>query len=158
VLITKSAQYGIGRHIYYLSADQILNAMKYSTIMVAPLVLATMLARLSFCAFLLATFGPKKIARIILWIAIISQVLVNLSQVILQYAVCGIHVTAIWNRNPEIKCVSFSVIIDYLYFLSAWNSFSDLFLTIFPAVLLRDIKISRKKKIIIMALLCLSGL
>jgi hypothetical protein len=157
VLITKSAQYGIGRHIYYLSPDQISNATKYSTILVGPLVLATMLARLSFCAFLLATFGPKKIARIILWIAIISQVLVNFSQVVLQYVICGTHVTAIWKRPPEIKCLNFSVVTDYLYFLSAWNAFSDLFLTIFPVVLLRDIKINRKKKAVIMVLLCLSG-
>jgi hypothetical protein len=132
--------------------------MKYTTVMVGPLVFATMLARLSFCAFLLATFGPKKIARVILWIAIGSQVLINLSQVILQYSACGTHITAIWNRNPSVKCVNYSTIINYLYFLSAWNTFSDLFLTIFPAVLMRDIKITRKKKLIIMVLLCLSGL
>jgi len=157
VLITKSCQYGIGRHIYYLSPDQILNAMKYTTVMVGPLVFATMLARLSFCAFLLATFGPKKIARVILWIAMVSQVLVNLSQVIIQYAACGTHISTVWNRNSETKCVSYATMINYLYFLSAWNTSSDLFLTIFPAVLMKDIKIARKKKLIIIVLLCLSG-
>jgi hypothetical protein len=132
--------------------------MKYTTVMVGPLVFATMLARLSFCAFLLATFGPKKIARVILWVAIGSQVLINLSQVIIQYSACGTHISTIWNRNPNIKCVEYRTMINYLYFLSAWNTFSDLFLTIFPAVLMRDIKITRKKKLIIMVLLCLSGL
>jgi hypothetical protein len=118
VLITKSCQAGLGRHIYYLSPEQIQNTMKYITIMVGPSIIAIMLARLSFCAFLLATFGPKKIARIILWAAIISQILINMSQFILQYASCGIHFAAQWDHTIHAKCVNFGIIIKYIYFLS----------------------------------------
>jgi hypothetical protein len=142
--------------------------------MTGPVILSLVFARASFCLFLLSVIGAKKYVRTLLWAALISQALVNISQVILEFSSCGSHITAIWDHSVPAKCVNFITIIDYLYFLSglyhyspgsvisncliAWNACTDLFLTILPALLLKGIQIDFKKKIVIMILLCMSAL
>jgi hypothetical protein len=66
VLNTKACQWGLGRHLYYLSLEQALNLQKYANIMVGPLVLSVTLARASFCLFLLSALGATGVIRTIL--------------------------------------------------------------------------------------------
>jgi len=157
-LSTRACYWGLGRHIYYLSPDQITNVVKYIILMIAPGVLAVALGRISFCLFLLSAVGVTRIVRVILWTLLILQALVNVTQIILEYSSCGLHIAALWDPTIHVKCIPFKSISDYLYFLSAWNTSTDLFLTILPAYLLKDLSIEFRRKIIAIILLCLSGL
>jgi hypothetical protein len=177
VLTTRGVHWGLGRHIYYLAPVQIQNAVKYVVLMDAPVVIACSLGRASFCLFLISTVGAKKAVRVILWVTLILQALINATQIVLLYCSCGLQMSALWDPSIPAKCLSYASMSDYLYFLgglypfssysesksptdslTAWNAFTDLFLTIFPAYLLKDLNIERKKKIVIMILLCVSGL
>jgi hypothetical protein len=118
VLTTKACQWGIGRHIYYLTPEQIMNALMYSVLLVGPLNLSTVLGRASFCLFLLSAIGTNLHVRILLWAALISQALINMSMIILQYSGCGSHLTAVWDTSIHAKCISYSMMIKYIYFTS----------------------------------------
>jgi len=157
-LITKSCSWGLGRHIYYLSGEQITNIAKYIILAIVPGVLAVALGRASFCLFLISALGVDPIVRVILWITLILQALVGVTEIILQYSSCGNHIAALWDPQIHAKCIPIVSIIDYLYFLSAWSSLTDLFLTILPAYLLKNVKMQLRKKIVAMILLCISGL
>jgi len=154
--MTKACQWGLGRHIYYLSPEQIMNVLKYTILLSGPMMLSVMLGRVSFCFFLLSTVGTENLIRVLLWTALISQVLVNICYIVVQYSSCGSHITALWDNTVHAKCVPYNTMIDYLYYNSAWNAFTDLFLTVLPAVLLKGLKIQLRKKIVATILLCVS--
>jgi hypothetical protein len=116
-LVTRGLHWGLGRHIYYLSPDQIQNAVKYIVLMTAPVVTGVMLGRISFCLFLLSTVGAERSVRATLWITLILQALVNVIAIILQYSSCGLHFSALWNHSIHARCLSYQSIYDYLFFL-----------------------------------------
>jgi hypothetical protein len=104
--------------MYYLSEEQFMNAFKYGVVlMTAPLIIGTALGRISFCLFLLSAIGTAKATRVILWITIIFQVLVNGSANILLYSSCGLQIAAEWNPTIQANCIPYHSRIDYLYFL-----------------------------------------
>jgi rhodopsin domain-containing protein len=116
--MTESYCWGFGRHIYYLSPDELLQIRKYNIIATGPLLASAMFGRISFCHFLLNTIGTEKVVRKLLYTALASQALVNVIGVILSYGACGSHVTANWDRRIQASCMSFTAQIYYLYFLS----------------------------------------
>jgi len=157
VITTKACQWGIGRHIYYLAPEQIMNALKYSVFLVGPLNLCVILGRASICLFLLSAIGTEPRVRILLWAALISQAIVGVFFIILQYSSCGSHLTAIWDLKVHAKCISYHTMIKFIYFAGAWNAFIDLFITIIPAVMLKGLQLPLKKKVVVIILLCISG-
>jgi len=157
-LTTRGVHWGLGRHIYYLTPTQIQHSIEYVILMDAPVIVAATLGRISFCLFLINTVGAEKSVRRLLWVAIVLQILVNATHVIAFYCSCGLKINALWDLSIHAKCLSYSSMSDYLYFLGAWNAFTDLFLTVLPAYLLKDLNVERRKKFIIMVLLCISGL
>jgi hypothetical protein len=175
-LTTRGVHWGLGRHIYYLTPTQIQHSIEYVILMDAPVIVAATLGRISFCLFLINTVGAEKSVRRLLWVAIVLQILVNATHVIAFYCSCGLKINALWDLSIHAKCLSYSSMSDYLYFLgglypfsysanksladnlTAWNAFTDLFLTVLPGYLLKDLNVERRKKFIIMVLLCISGL
>lgn len=83
------------------------------------------------------------------------QVLINVTCVIMIYAQCGSTVAALWG-GAEAKCLDPVVQTDYGYFQSAFNSASDLFLTILPAVVIWSLQLRPLVKAGLSVLLCLS--
>jgi hypothetical protein len=122
-VITKGCYWGLGRHIYYLSPEQIPNAFKYGVIiMTAPLLVGGALGRISFCLFLLSTLGTVLSTRVALWITIVLQILVNGSANILLYSSCGTQVVALWDQTVQADCIPYQRRINYLYFLSGLHA------------------------------------
>jgi rhodopsin domain-containing protein len=122
-LVTKGIFWGLGRHIYYLSPVQIQNVVKYIVLMNAPVIVGVSLARASFCLFLLNTIGAERRVRLIIWITLILQGLVNVSQLILFYSSCGTHMNALWDVTVQAKCLPYTAMVNYLYFLGGLYPF-----------------------------------
>ena len=176
VLTTRGVHWGLGRHIYYLQPEQVQNTIKYVVLMDAPVIVASTLGRTSFCLFLLNTVGAQKSVRVILWVTIVLQLIINFLHIILLYCSCGVQMNALWDLSVHAKCLTYTSMSDYLYFLggeypfssliskspvdalAAWNALTDLFLTVLPGYLLKDLNVERRKKYVIMVLLCISGL
>jgi rhodopsin domain-containing protein len=117
-LVTRSCYWGLGRHIYHLSQEQIMNTFKYIVLATAPAVLAVALGRASFCLFLISVIGVDENVRVILWITLVFQALVSATEIILQYSSCGPHIAALWNPMIHVKCIPNQSVLDYIYFLS----------------------------------------
>ncbi|KAI9706884.1 MAG: hypothetical protein M1820_004663 [Bogoriella megaspora] len=139
-----------------------------------------MLGRISFASFLLAVLGPTdRWFRISLWVIIVVQVLQDAAIIIELFTQCGTHTSALWdpNLNPAELCIPLTLQTFLAYFSSgtpasnhlfmgvghkanyqflAFNSLSDLWLTILPALVLRSLSLHRNTKWALAAVLCLS--
>lgn len=148
--------------------------MRYAFLLPGWGIASPMFGRISFCLYMLDFVVHNKIIKIILWLSIVCQLLFNVATIVVVYSQCGSHFDAIWDPSISAHCLSPSVQTNVSYFqcgkfdimsypnavrdwrAKAWNSFTDLYLTIIPAVLLRTLRIERVKKFTIIFLLSLS--
>ncbi|PMD47082.1 hypothetical protein L207DRAFT_606140 [Hyaloscypha variabilis F] len=154
-LITHAVSWGIGRHIYYLTPIETINAIKFEFIAQTPGIVAPTLARVSFAIYLLKFVGTSKLRRYLLWSVVWSQVIVNIIQIVLILAQCQ-HFAALWNPAVGGKCWSRKVQVYSGYFLGALNCTHDLILTFLPVVVLKDLNITRRIKVILGVLMGMS--
>ncbi|KAI5203880.1 hypothetical protein E4T39_03931 [Aureobasidium subglaciale] len=162
VFLQVSFTNGLGRHVYFLEPDQRYLALKYGFISLVWSYLCPLFGRLSFCAFLLcvAETDPRT-KKWPIWMFIVLQIIVNVLACILLLSTCGTHLEDIWLLNLGNYfeyCLPIQVQTDYAYFAGfiAFNTFTDLFLTIQPAMLIVHTKLATSNKIGVASLFCLS--
>ncbi|KAI5271306.1 hypothetical protein E4T47_05372 [Aureobasidium subglaciale] len=151
---------GLGRHVYFLEPAQRYLALKYGFISLVWSYLCPMFGRLSFCAFLLcvAETDPRT-KKWPIWTFIVLQIIVNVLAPVLLLSTCGTHIEDMWLLNLGNYfeyCLPVQVQTDYAYFAGSFNTFTDLFLTIQPAMLIVHTKLATSNKIGVASLFCLS--
>ena len=155
-MITESYQHGFGRHSIFLTSHQQINATKWIFISQGLGVVAPMFGRLSFCLYMLQIVGHSSVwQRWSLLVMMLLQFLINTSCVIMIYAQCGTHVSALWGTEMA-TCLDPIYQTNYGYFQSAFNSFADLYLTLLPALIIWNLEIKPLVKAGLSFLLCLS--
>ncbi|KAI7568929.1 hypothetical protein KC319_g3382 [Hortaea werneckii] len=162
-IITHAVVCGFGRHLVWLSPIGITQSVKWGVIAIGPAMVAPTLARISICfsmMFLVDT--DSRVKRWPLWAVIAGQVLVNVAGVTLFYAQCGNKLSMIWSLAHFYEffdvCLDPIAQRDYNYFLGSFNCVVDAFLAILPAILIRHTSLSRRSKIGVGCLLCLTCL
>jgi hypothetical protein len=127
---------------------------------------------MSFAIYLLKFVGTSKFRRYILWSVVWTQAVFNIIQLILIFAQCE-HFAALWNPAVGGKCWSRNVQVYSGYFLGGkslqlkalmlsllievgLNCVHDLILTFLPIVILKDLNITRRVKIILGVLMGMS--
>ncbi|THZ01875.1 hypothetical protein D6C92_00952 [Aureobasidium pullulans] len=160
VFLQVSFNNGLGRHVYYLEPDHRYNALKYGFISLVWSYLCPMFGRLSFCAFLLCVaHTDPRAKKWPIWTFIVLQVLINVTAAILLLSTCGSHLEDLWmlNIGAYFKyCLDIDIQSNYAYFAGAFNTLTDLFLTIQPAILIMHTKMRMGNKVGVASLLCLS--
>ncbi|KAF8854037.1 hypothetical protein BDZ45DRAFT_628217 [Acephala macrosclerotiorum] len=154
--LTASVHWGLGRHTSFLSDDELLNSMKFVILCQGWGIASVSFGRISFCLYLLQFIGSSRTRKWLLYFFVGTQVLFNALTIILLYAQCGNHAEALWNPNLGVKCWSPLVQRDFGFFQSAWNSLTDLFLTILPATIVWNLNLGRMQKLGVFMLLGLS--
>ena len=97
-LLTAAKYYGLGRHMWTLSASNRTQALRYITIQEAIACLTPYWGRVSFSITMLLLLGPTaKAKRSILWTVIAVQTVINAITIIQIWAQCGTHPAALWN-------------------------------------------------------------
>ncbi|THV90666.1 hypothetical protein D6D27_05720 [Aureobasidium pullulans] len=94
-----------------------------------------------------------------IWTFIVLQVLINVTAAILLLSTCGSHLEDLWmlNIGAYFKyCLDIDIQSNYAYFAGAFNTLTDLFLTIQPAILIMHTKMRMGNKVGVASLLCLS--
>lgn len=159
--ITLAVRHGFGRHIGHLSIPQIEETMKYGAWSLLPGFLSVMFGRISFCCTVL--FLTRTDPRMPTWpihASIALQVLVNCLGVILFYVQCGRNLDTFWTITKQINyeeyCWDPEVQTKYQYVMGSFNTVTDFFLAVLPAILIEHTRLSRKSKIGLAFLLCLS--
>ncbi|KAI7481989.1 hypothetical protein KC351_g6053 [Hortaea werneckii] len=162
-IITHAVVCGFGRHLVWLSPIGLTQSVKWGVIAIGPAMVAPTLARISICfsmMFLVDT--DARVKRWPLWAVIAGQVLVNVAGVTLFYAQCGNKLSMIWSLAHFYEffdvCLDPIAQRDYNYFLGSFNCVVDAFLAILPAILVKNTSLSRRSKIGVGCLLCLTCL
>jgi hypothetical protein len=121
---------------------------------------------MSFAIYLLKFVGTSKFRRWTLWSVVWTQAVFNIIQLVLIFAQCE-HFEALWNPAVGGKCWSRNVQVYSGYFLGGMslplksldvhpllmdvglNCIHDLILTFLPIVILKDLNITRRVKVIL---------
>ncbi|KAI4718498.1 hypothetical protein E4T48_05334 [Aureobasidium sp. EXF-10727] len=151
---------GLGRHVFYLEPDKRYLALKYGFISLVWSYLCPMFGRLSFCAFLLCVAKTDPLTKKWpIWTFIVLQIIVNVMACILLLSTCGTHLEDMFLLhlgNYFNYCLKIDIQTNYAYFAGAFNTLTDLFLTVQPAILIMHTKLATSNKVGVASLLCLS--
>lgn len=109
-LATRSVNWGFGKHVYYLSREQVLQAIKYQYMAQPFAYMALVFGRVSFAVSLLMIMATNKLRRWILYGLIIGQFLINIIFVFLGLGQCS-PPAKYWNRKMPGSCMSPKVIV-----------------------------------------------
>ncbi|TKA72549.1 hypothetical protein B0A55_07756 [Friedmanniomyces simplex] len=170
--ITWAVHYGLGRHMLSLTAEQREQVLRIGAWSLLCGFLSPMAGRVGFGVTILCLAGTdSRVKKWPIWLFIAGQFIVNISAVIVFYSQCGSDVGLVWSAmaHPEnaakyhAKCLnrmslSAKLQTDYGYFQGSFNTLTDVFLTALPAILIGHTKLSKKTKIGLACLLCLSVL
>ena len=164
-LSTASVSAGIGRHSYYLSAQETSQAIKLNSIAFVPGMLSLAVPKLAVACLLERLLSPKhgqKWRRTVLYTLSISCVVIAVLCSVMFWAQCK-PAAGLWSLTIKARCWNPSVYINlaffasgnslhpplsgYMLILSAWFVFVDLFLALYPMTVLLKLNMSMKKKI-----------
>ncbi|KAF2172908.1 hypothetical protein M409DRAFT_16863 [Zasmidium cellare ATCC 36951] len=159
-IITRAVSTGFGRHIIYLTLEEVQKTMKFGILSLMFDILSPTIGRISFAyTLLMITRSDPRTKTWPIWMFIVLQVLVNFVGITLFYVQCGSHSNVYWNVMEQVSyhdyCWSPKIQTRYGYFMGAFNVVTDAFLAVFPALLIEQTRLSRKTKI---GLWCLLGL
>ncbi|KAK3365414.1 hypothetical protein B0H63DRAFT_112484 [Podospora didyma] len=155
--VTYMASIGGSRHVFYLTPEQTLLAVKYSWIS-QPWAIFTFATGKASVAFLtLRIIGRNTVWRkYMLWFIIATITIVNGLGCIITFVQCD-PPRALW--TPELaltaSCWDPSVQLHYNYFLSAYNILVDIVLAVLPATFIANLSLPLKKKVALCILLSL---
>lgn len=126
-------------------------------------ILSPTIGRISFCyTLLMITRSDRRSKTWPIWTFIALQLLVNCVGVTVFYAKCGSRLDVYWNLMLQVNyhdyCYSPKIQTKFGYFMGSSNVVTDAFLAAYPAVLIETTRLSRKTKIGLWCLLCLSAL
>ncbi|KAK3312507.1 integral membrane protein [Apodospora peruviana] len=154
--VTYMASIGGARHVYYLSREQTLLAVKYSWISQPWAILVFATGKSSVALLTLRLIDRISVwRRYVLYFVIVTIFIACSLVVIFTFVQCK-PAYALWTPGTNATCWSSDVILRYNYFLSAWNITVDVTLAVLPATFIGRLKnLGRAKRIAICVLLSL---
>ncbi|KAK0515842.1 hypothetical protein JMJ35_001876 [Cladonia borealis] len=141
------------RHLFYLSPQQQLQAVKYNWISQPWGIFGFATGKISVALLILRIMGPNTIWRKwILYGCMASVLVINAIGSILTFVQCN-PPRALWTPTIHAHCWNPKVQSDYAIFLSSWNVFIDVVLAMLPISILWPLTLSLRKKISLSVLL-----
>ncbi|KAI1465193.1 uncharacterized protein F4812DRAFT_462036 [Daldinia caldariorum] len=153
-LCSMAISYGLGRHIQYLSDDDLVNCLYYSAIQRAPGILSFTLPKLSVVIFLSKLMGNMKRGRWFLYSVITILFITSLMGIVIFLAQCR-PMDHLWHPLSPADCVSATVLDAISYLCGSWSAFTDIVLASFPIYLLWNLQMKPSKKISTMIVMAL---
>ncbi|KAK2603347.1 hypothetical protein N8I77_009811 [Diaporthe amygdali] len=164
-LNTVSVSYGIGRHVYYLSDDDIVDTLYYESILRPIGIAAIFLPKLAVVILIIRLMGTAKRGVWCLYSVIGILFITFALAIILFFAQCS-PADHLWHPFSPADCFP-SYVIDgsayvaaYMeawklisFIFGAWSAFTDFVLAVFPATILWNLQMKRSKNISIMLLM-----
>ncbi|KAJ0108471.1 hypothetical protein J7T55_002075 [Diaporthe amygdali] len=132
-----AVQDGLGRHVTNLPPTKAHHAVLWSMIGFCFTLLSIALPKVAVVALLIRLMSPSRIHRHLLWClaGLCSLVLIG-------------HVPIIWTLcNTDSGCWNANIFLVYSIFAGTYSAFVDIYLSVYPAVVLFKLKMKRKKKV-----------
>ena len=117
---TKTCAAGLGRHMQYLTVDELVEALHIGYLSLLWGFLSPMAGRLAFCTFMIWVAGSDTtIKKWPIYFFIGLQIVANIAQVILALVQCGNDMDLMWDitryAERNVKCWSPIIQTDYGY-------------------------------------------
>ena len=180
-LITEGVRWGIGRHAHSLSEHQLMQATKFEFLSQPWGILCGALGRISFTLFLLNFIGASRAKKYLIWSLITLQIIINLATTIQVLVQCE-KVPMLWDRSLGQRCMDPKVQEYVGYFqgglsrvwtvipnrisnhtvlwltahFPAFNSLSDMILSLIPVSIVMKLKLERGLKLSLAFVMSLS--
>ncbi|KAH8691904.1 hypothetical protein BGW36DRAFT_400054 [Talaromyces proteolyticus] len=146
-LTTSAVRYGNGRHSETLTRDQFEKAAMLNTAGFAPGILSFTVPKLGVVALLIRLFNPSRPRKIFLWSFVGGSCMIISGCIVIIYAQCS-PTRALWTVNlNSARCWSPWILVNYSLFAGALSAFLDLFLAVYPGVIMWKLQIAQRKKI-----------
>lgn len=139
----------------YISPIQSLNVLKWAYVAQVFTILGPMIARVAFTLYLIGLLGKSRSKlRWPLWTMIALQLIANHALIFAVWADCGFDLMIIGNMHTT--CYKPGAASKFAHFVGGWNAFTDLLLTIAPALMVKGLRTTRRAKVAAFLLLGLS--
>lgn len=145
-VITASVSAGMGRHGYYLSPHQRIQATKLNYISNPFGIMAYSLPNLSVAIFLNRILRLPRLQKWLLYSVPIAQCVIAGISCVLLFAQCTPS-RFLWDPAIPARCLSATVLTGYSYFVGAYSAFTDVFLAIIPAFAFWKLQMKPKTKL-----------
>ncbi|KAK4222580.1 hypothetical protein QBC38DRAFT_427006 [Podospora fimiseda] len=142
----KAVQWGNGKHFAALNLEQMQNAVKYTIFGFPPGIMSFALPKFAAVLLLNRLMNPSKWHRVWLWFLAFGSQILLLGCVVILFAQCTPS-AAQWNFSLEKKCWDPWLLVNYSIGAGSFSAFADLYLAIYPSVVLIGLQIELKKKI-----------
>ncbi|KAI9163894.1 hypothetical protein HJFPF1_05524 [Paramyrothecium foliicola] len=149
-----AVEHGNGRHYSLLSDEQKQSVMLWTTCAFCPGVLCFGLPKMAVVSLLTRLLNPSKYHRWFLWTLAIWCLLTLFATVGTLLGRC-MPAESIWNFAVKGTCVDPKHIVNFSLYAGAYSAFVDVYLAVYPALILWNLQIKLKKKI---ALICALGI
>ncbi|KAH8891131.1 hypothetical protein GQ53DRAFT_865868 [Thozetella sp. PMI_491] len=149
----KAVMSGDGRHFDVLTYEQKGEALLWSIVSFTPSVLSFAVPKLGVAALLDRLLSPSRLQRAILWsLVILCNITLNLCNIFM-FAQCSPS-RALWDLSiTDKKCWEPSTVVKWSFYAGTLSAFTDLYLALYPAVVLFGLQMKLKKKLILSAAL-----
>ncbi|KAF2397899.1 hypothetical protein EJ06DRAFT_558850 [Trichodelitschia bisporula] len=148
ILLTIAMDWGVGRHMQFLTPTQAVNAMKFEFISQGPGLFSACLGRISFALFLLKFCRTKKWRLNLVWSVVWVQVVSNILCYLLIVLQCE-HMSKLWDPTTPGKCWTPKVQVISGYALGVINTIHDIVLLVVPMVIMTELKMRLRVKVVL---------
>ncbi|OQE25982.1 hypothetical protein PENFLA_c007G07809 [Penicillium flavigenum] len=158
---TVSVTYGYGQHMSNLDPKTVEPALMWNMISFIFGIISFAIPKLAVAALLHRILNPSLIQRITVWGLVILVAIIALVNILIYVTMCN-PPQALWKPSMILKgeatCRDVWILINYATFNGAFSAFVDLFLAIYPGVVLFKLQMSLRKKIALTAALGLGSI
>ncbi|CAG7919596.1 unnamed protein product [Penicillium olsonii] len=156
VFLTLCVRHGFGKDLTTIPAADLEAVLKYIAIQIPVVTFSTTFARSAFIIYLIPLLGTNKLYQGILWAFLVIQFIGNTASAVLPLSICD-NVAALWDPAVAVsaKCGDLKAVINFAYYSNSFNSATDLFLAVFPAVVFWNLNLKLRIKISLIVLLSL---
>ncbi|OTA67829.1 hypothetical protein K449DRAFT_388627 [Hypoxylon sp. EC38] len=148
---------GNGKHIDVLQPNQISGAVLWTMVGFVPGVLSFSIPKLAAIYLLTRLLEPSKLHRHLLWTMGILCVLILMGCIAILFGQCTPS-RAQWDLTiTEKTCIDPYILVNYSIFAGAFSGFVDLYLAAYPATVLFQLQLNKKKKLALSAALGLGS-
>ncbi|KAK1499400.1 integral membrane protein [Colletotrichum cuscutae] len=141
-----AVSYGYGRHADTLSVDEKSGAMLWSIAGYPPGLLSFGIPKLAVVALLTRILNPSRWHKRFLWALSIICVVNLIGFITIIFAQCS-PARSQWDSSVSGKCWSKWILVSFATYSGAFCAFADVYLSVYPAVVLSKLQMNRRKKI-----------
>ncbi|KAL0780804.1 hypothetical protein CaCOL14_002139 [Colletotrichum acutatum] len=153
-LSTIAVTYGNGRHMPLLSTEQQQGAILWTTAAFCPGIMSFGLPKLAVVSLLVRLMNPDRYHKWFLWwLGIWCQLTLFVTAGLL-LGRC-MPARSLWDFSVEGTCFDVNILVAYCIYAGSFSAFVDVYLAVYPAIILFRLQMATKKKI---ALSCALGI